>query len=1751
MPNGEQLSSPWLQYAKPGPYKTQLSPQEEQQFQQWVKTSGVDKTSNTWSGRPDPTFNAPDNDYDMRGFWRAMVSGDPNAKRAANLHFPDTWKTPFERTFSKESMYALPTAGHWEGDKFVPPNAQHQSFLDIAKSFPADMPEETYKGLQRKYFQEVVAPKIKPGESHEATWEQFEKVTNRPKTLTTWGSLTNLGDLTKTAAAREMLKPLAMTATQPGGGGIRQVYDWLGQKAEMQTRVAERNGDNARAALTAGSVMGQVVDFSILSEALLGPLSGAVVGDAIVASRAAKLAERTVRGGLTFGTYDALTADNGGRLTAGLRGFGVGAGWEFGLGATGLLLKRGAAASREVAEKLEQKAAAGERVPPEADRTIAQAAMHQAEVARLEGRSNFWQWNSGVPGARLVVKDVAGATSPIEIKPGREYEAYRRAMAVVKQGGGFEHFEVHPEDQKILNEFLRIQKGIESVKDKATVVHTSPGQAEIVARTAEGNGIQAEVVAPNKVRLETVEIAAPGSAKRPVEQPPQEGSVERPSGEEIEATLGGKDISPQNKMHVQRQVERIWDERIPEGDKARSIEIVRKIAPELLPENYAARTLPRSESGGLDMERIKADVEAKGMQTLGYTPNVSHIFPHPNNPNRVLVYVQNNEWQAARAASQIMQDRMGAAYEFHPLGPGGHVGEVPVSPPAPQEWWEIAQREERTRNLRRARFTTTSGRLSWDDIEELADFYNVPKGEVDFESLVGKREAEVVKSLEAVKSRMGEMERGEAIKRSAPTPKPVFLAERVPPSEANPISRVQGGWRVGDTTYPDIKRAMEASAGGKFRESAVEMRARPGIPKFRTDVETMTSIAPGATAATFPDARTALQSLGVQAPESLGEGTPGIFLRDNFDRNTVWHENLHANTMASGLFPLLPDAVADADRRTALGIINGLTRELPAYRESGMSDMVNEAYVHAGEAFRFNDTEYLRYLARLDTDMNSLANFVNRTSQNLLQMADIAGREGKPLRDFQRTVSDLIRRTDPNVSHAANNAAYETGSGLSTWYDPNRGWILQQGPTSQVTFPDIHSLWDHMVENDKNEFAPAYSPMMDRMGIRGGAAPPGKGPKGAPPPNPELPTGRALGWNVISALWRPMLPWAASLDDAVNRILRPKGIRLDIYDKVRAVDEAHRVANDWFLNWYKRGGDALKTFSQEKMYDVMQYLTYAPTERTTKVMNALKLTQEEALRAEHFGREMNELGEDAGIDVKVFLQNYYPKLRGAGWEPSFVWGPDLGGKNAGFWDKAVRYEGTLDPQDLHAARFWQFLLRRGMEKKFTGGALSDLRKLIRTKVGDEYALPGTIRYALTNYHNYMRGIPDNSLQVVQQTLGSFFDILNRRIATVNEHLPEGFRVPQITSPPRQVINRMMLLSYTMGLGLRPAIAIRDAMQAFTGGLTILGPERFGRALAKTLSSDAFKFADKSGALMRKFNVEEAYGDIFQEMPPGGKGRLDKLVRWSNKLLAPSRWGHNFGRAIVFTGEYNDALGLIAKFREGTASADDVLYGTTLHFADGPRQSQLLKEAMDKSVPIPDVAKKFGLEAVDVTQWPYRRGTQPLALRWGAGRILGQYGVWPLNYIDFMQKLTRKTFNKPRFYARAAVTWAAVNWTATMAYENAGIDASRWFWQSPMGFAGSPHWEFVTNLAKAPENTPEGRQARKAVLEYPLDFVPGMLAISNALKSIEEGGATEWPPSHDTVLRTLGFKPLPQHQQDLDWNEWVRYNLGYPTGRRRR
>jgi hypothetical protein len=94
-------------FATAGPYLTVLTGPQETDYRAWVTANNVPTDPDE-----DPS------DYDMRGFYVAsMIDNTVPDWTGPPAHFPDTWKTPYDTSFSAESQYATASCPfHWVTD---------------------------------------------------------------------------------------------------------------------------------------------------------------------------------------------------------------------------------------------------------------------------------------------------------------------------------------------------------------------------------------------------------------------------------------------------------------------------------------------------------------------------------------------------------------------------------------------------------------------------------------------------------------------------------------------------------------------------------------------------------------------------------------------------------------------------------------------------------------------------------------------------------------------------------------------------------------------------------------------------------------------------------------------------------------------------------------------------------------------------------------------------------------------------------------------------------------------------------------------------------------------------------------------------------------------------------------------------------------------------------------------------------------------------------------------------------------------------------------------------------------------------------------------------------------------------------------------------------------------------------------------------------------------------------------------------
>lgn len=93
-------------------YDTKLPQMDEFQFRNWAQQNNVPFDVNAQGAT----------DYDMRGYYRGLVNGQPMAvpteinQNDGRPHYTDYYKTPLHASFSDASQWAGPDAPQWAND---------------------------------------------------------------------------------------------------------------------------------------------------------------------------------------------------------------------------------------------------------------------------------------------------------------------------------------------------------------------------------------------------------------------------------------------------------------------------------------------------------------------------------------------------------------------------------------------------------------------------------------------------------------------------------------------------------------------------------------------------------------------------------------------------------------------------------------------------------------------------------------------------------------------------------------------------------------------------------------------------------------------------------------------------------------------------------------------------------------------------------------------------------------------------------------------------------------------------------------------------------------------------------------------------------------------------------------------------------------------------------------------------------------------------------------------------------------------------------------------------------------------------------------------------------------------------------------------------------------------------------------------------------------------------------------------------
>lgn len=1617
-------------------------------------------------------------------------------------------------------------AGH------MPVKSTGRTWTDIASQFDPMMPEDTYRDMKRLYFDNFIAPQLGREDNPLAAWEYFDKNTKRPsivpdekknelRLLTAQMGILHGG----LAPFRNVGPPDPKFAELLKGiEGAQEAYDTLQRREGMNPAFEQIPGEMAGASLPllAGGELAEPVAAGVLEEL-----------PAII--RGSQIAHRALRGGMTFAAYEAGETTDKNKGVAALKGFVIGAAMDGGLSLPGKLLSRGVEGN---ADKLLQDALNAEKgVSLDADRVMSDHIIQDHEIARQEGRSIFVREATGRKGAVVQIKKPNGEVVEEPIHTDREASTLDHVNFLTQQGGEVLGIEYAPNMEGSVNKFLAMQQKATESAYTQRVLTTESGKADVTAQDMRRNGHPAEPQGDNMV----------------VVTEPKKIMPSRDQLREKVAQFGGEEDYQQNLVN---QIRQIWNPQVP--DKAKRImlnqldEAVGTAVNDLLPDNWKVA----EKINGIYKNEFEQWVYQNAPGQPGREINMLgkrwEFVQDMTNPRPMRQEELDTIEKSLR--KKLPENLLPADMVPKPAlqveaarAIGDHVPDnVETVPTLDVEESRSSKVQRLYRLVTGIGFRQGAAGGVEASAERLATELGLDPSKINFEELG------FAPNLQQFESEL----KGYEILQSAE--EEIAQKTAATGTSVEEASAIQEAARKGEITSSSVERRIPPSERGyiTLTDSGpkwVDVSENASRIRIKVPGDVMEELFPGSAGVVVYPGTTDYGKMIEKLGMNLDPNDPRPFhVATTKVRDYIWHENAHVGLYHVSGEPggMIYSWKQSREFGTAAQIAAQLG-EHPVYKNMGTptQQLIEEAFVHAATALRTGDTKYLAQLAYWDTSigrvLNMIEDFAARTVDTSFDQVDSI-----PIRIFRRSLDDVITRASSDRTWEMIRLARENG-GLH-FYEPEEGvWKYIDEVGKYQTFKDYGKIVDHTQElASAHDFLPSASIWAELRGVRMRIVDRGLEPtRNMPMPDHSLGQDQKwVGWKGVSGAFRPMLPWVADLDTKLNEVLAARGQAMPLYDRVKAVDDAVKAGDDWLSNQKEIASDFLKG-NPKKQYALMDALT-VESKYWPKMAEKLGLDAKDLQNLARAEQYLKDFQNDTHIPAFNYLREQLPKLRGFNFNTDFVYG--RGAKlpsDMSFFHRAIS-EGALDPKDAHLGRFINFLIREGFEKKFTGGPIQELKKLVEMQDRDGKYILGATRWPLNNYVNYIRGIPDMSQQVITRMSADFGRMMGDQFKKVNPYLPEGFKLPEEVNYPGSIFNKLMTLSYVGALGARPAIFVRDVFQAATTTLPVLGLKGFIRGALRGLTKEGFERAETAGALLQKRQLGELWGDITGEMPASGN-KFDQAIRLSSKLLAPSRWGHNVARAIAYNGEFDSTLEMVSKYRSGAIDAHELLTKTSFWFYDKPEINRLLKMATDANVPAEEVAHRSALQLVDLTLWPYRRGAQPTLLRTGVGRIFGQFGMWPMNYLDFLRRLGSKVgeFHGPAL--RTIATWAASNYAAASLMENIfHADVGKWFFLSPAGFGGSPHMELVQNLMRAPEETQQGRDARRKVLEYPIEFFPTSNEIKSILKAYEDGGPAFDDNGHlsDNFTRILGFKPLNEvHQENMENlspEDKLRYEFGF-------
>lgn len=531
----------------------------------------------------------------------------------------------------------------------------------------------------------------------------------------------------------------------------------------------------------------------------------------------------------------------------------------------------------------------------------------------------------------------------------------------------------------------------------------------------------------------------------------------------------------------------------------------------------------------------------------------------------------------------------------------------------------------------------------------------------------------------------------------------------------------------------------------------------------------------------------------------------------------------------------------------------------------------------------------------------------------------------------------------------------------------------------------------------------------------------------------------------------------------------------------------------------------------------------ATTDPARNAQIAAQMTPREIQAAKELRKWYNALGQTFGIGqdgITGWLEDYMPHFRQqgevAGNDLEEIWRrtrTDKLPKEVEFPADYAR-DGHMDIYEDRAFIAARQYAGMGSYNRYLNEGFKDAALLLK-------AIPNARVKAPLDY--YLQSLKGTEFAAQRETLNA---TVSRAFANLG--IPEQLSK---TLGEKFAMNAVGM-AYSAAIPFRMGQAIRNLAQVLQTTWPMLGkmdPSEFAEGLGRAMSQAGRDQAILDGAVV--INQQPTAALAGDEAIRGGAAPIRELQaekvatgeigdpilqRFSEVGMRLYDGADNFNRVVAYQVQRVRAEKAIAAFaadvRAGANSAeaiDRLTRSAGLSMYDKPIVEEFLRRVGND----PNAAAGFlGKQAADVTQFLYGKGNQPRWMRSVPGRIFGQFGSWPLWFIDYTTRTATNLWrNGDKLGAAAFLGRIAL---ADMALYEAGkavgLDARRYMGMNSLFYNGGPAIQAFQGAAEmlrgagdyiGQEDTPGAKQRMSSAANMLAMTGRAFIPYSSALRDI--------------------------------------------------